>query len=192
MIRVNLLGLPKPKKRAPVVTLEGSRSLVLLVVVLVLVALVQFYRYGSLQAEETRLTMLIQDQQAEKVRLESIKIEVEKFTAQKELLLKRISIIEELKSKQSGPTRLLDMLGTTVAKTNTLWLTNFEQAGQNITIEGFALSTRAVADFLTNLKQSNAFTEVDLKETYQDINDKETPKFLFTVNGQLVATTPAT
>jgi len=120
MIRVNLLGLPKPKKRAPVVTLEGSRSLVLLVVVLVLVALVQFYRYGSLQAEETRLTMLIQDQQAEKVRLESIKIEVEKFTAQKELLLKRISIIEELKSKQSGPTRLLDMLGTTVAKTNTL------------------------------------------------------------------------
>jgi len=54
------------------------------------------------------------------------------------------------------------------------------------------LSTRAVADFLTNLKQSNAFTEVDLKETYQDINDKETPKFLFTVNGQLVATTPAT
>jgi len=82
MIRVNLLGLPKPKKRAPVVTLEGSRSLVLLIVVLVLVALVQFYRYGVLQEDEKKLAKTILDQQAEKIRLESIRGEVEKFAAQ--------------------------------------------------------------------------------------------------------------
>jgi len=106
--------------------------------------------------------------------------------------LKRINIIEGLKAKQSGPARLLDMLAATVSKTNSLWLTGFEQVGQKVTIEGVALSAKAVADFLTNLKQSNAFTEVDLKETFQDNAVKEMQKFVFTVNGQLVAATPAT
>ena len=91
MIRVNLLGLPKPKKRrVPVVTLEGWRSLVLLLVVLVLVAVVQFLRFGRLQDQDKKLSRLIQDRQAEKVRLEGIRSEYEKFSKQKELLQKRM------------------------------------------------------------------------------------------------------
>ena len=192
MIRVNLLGLPKPKKRAPVVTMEGSRSLILLLVVLALVVLVQFYRYGRLQTESTVLAKKVQDEQAEKLRLEGIRGAVEKFTSQKELLTKRINIIEGLKARQSGPARLLDMLADTVSKTDSLWLTSFEQAGQKITIEGMALNAKAVADFLTQLKESKAFSDVDLKETFQESPVKESQKFVFTVNGQLVGATPAT
>ena len=193
MIRVNLLGLPKPKKRrAPVVTLEVWRSLVLFVGLLCLVAVVQYVRYGRLQNEDKRLTKLVKDTQAEKVRLEGIRSEYERFSRQKELLTQRINIIEGLKAKQSGPAQLLTMLASTVTNTDSLWLTNFVQVGQKITMEGIALNAKAVADFLTHLKDSKAFSDVDLKETYQEPTGKEIPRFLFTVNGQLAGPTPTT
>lgn len=192
MIRVNLLGLPKKRQRAPVVTLQGGRSLVLLLVVVVLIAVMQVFRYGRLQQEDARLSKLIRDQQTEKVRLEGVKVEYEKLVKQKELLAKRTNIIEGLKSKQSGPSRLLTALATTVSNTETLWLTNYEQVGQKVTIEGVALSPKAVADFLTHLKESKAFSEMDLKETFQDSTAKDLQKFLFTVNGQLALQSPTT
>ena len=189
MIRVNLLGLPKARKRAraPVVTMEGSRSLILLVVVAVLVAGIQFYRYRSLQAENVRLGEEIQRLTAEKANLDRIKVEYETFSKRKELLTKRISIIEGLKAAQTGPVRLLNMLATTVANTDQLWLVAFEQIGRKVTIEGIAMNPKAVADFLTRLKSSRSFAEMDLKETLQDVNTKDMTIFTFTLNGELAA-----
>jgi Tfp pilus assembly protein PilN len=194
MIRVNLLGLPRPKKhRAPVVTMEGWGSLVVLAVVLLVVVGVQFLRYNRLQDEDKRLTKRVQDEQAEKVRLEGIRTDYDKFSKQKDLLTKRINIIEGLKAKQSGPSRLLTMLSSTVSNTDSLWLTSFEQSGQKITIEGVALNAKVVADFLTHLKDSKAFSDVDLKETSQETTPAgQISRFTFTVNGQLASTTPTT
>lgn len=192
MIRVNLLGLPKPKKRAPVVTLQGGRSLALLVVILVLVAVIQVFRYGRLQQQEKTLTKLVRDRQTEKIRLEGVRSEYEKLLKQKELLAKRTDIIEGLKEKQSGPSRLLDALATVVSDTDAVWLTNYELSGQKVTIDGFAFSAKAVADFLTLLKSIRAFSAIDLKETFQDNTVKDLRKFIFTVNGQLASPSPTT
>ncbi len=192
MIRVNLLGLPKRRKRAPVVTLQGGRSLALLIAVLVLVAIIQFIRYGRLQDDDKELSKLVLDRQTEKIRLEGVRSEYERLLKQKELLAKRTNIIEGLKAKQSGPARLLDALAGTVSDTDTLWLTNYEQTGQKVTIEGVAMSAKAVADFLTHLKESKAFSDMELKETFQDNTVKDLQKFLFTVNGQLASPPPTT
>jgi len=186
MIRVNLLGLPKPKKRAPTVTLEGRGPLVVLLVVLVLVGGWEYWRYGRLQQQGVDLDSQIRDLQAEKVRLEAVRAEYETFSKQTELLSKRIQIIEGLSARRSGPTQLLNTLATTVSQTNSLWLTGFEQVGQKITIEGVALNKRAVADFITHLLDSKAFSDVDLKETYQETGN-DIPKYLFTVNAEQVA-----
>ena len=99
MIRVNLLGLPKPKKRAAAVTFEGGRTLGILGVVLLLVAVVEYVHYGRLQERDKKLTVEIQQLQAEKARLEVIRADYEKFSRQKELLQKRIGIIEGLKAR---------------------------------------------------------------------------------------------
>ena len=186
MIRVNLLGLPKRKKRAPAVTMEGRVPLVVLLVVLVLVGGWEYWRYGHLQQQGVELDLRIRELQAEKVRLEAIRAEYETVSKQTELLSKRIRIIEGLSARRSGPTQLLDTLASTVSKTNSLWLTGFEQVGQKITIEGIALNKRAVADFITHLIDSKAFSDVDLKETYQETGN-EIPQFLFTVNAEQVA-----
>src|SRR3954470_11243771 len=114
MIRVNLLGLPKKKSRAPVVTLQGQRSIALLALIVVAVGAVQFYRFGKLQQEETRVTRLIRDRPAEKVRLEGVRGDYERLLKQKDQLAKRTNIIEGLKAKQSGPSKLLAMLVATV------------------------------------------------------------------------------
>lgn len=191
MIRVNLLGLSKPKKkRAAAVSIEGGRTLGVLAAVLLLVAGVEYFHYGRLQKQDKDLVVQIQKLQAEKSRLEVIRADYEKFSRQKELLQKRIGIIEGLKAKQAGPMHLLDTLASTVTHTDMLWLTNFDQAGQKITIEGVALNAKAVADFLTHLKDSKAFSEMDLKETFQDPAGKDIPRWTFTVNGQLASATP--
>jgi type IV pilus assembly protein PilN len=190
MIRVNLLGLPKPKKRAAAVSFEGGKTLGILAVVLLLVAGLEYVHYGRLQKLDKDLAVQVQKLQAEKTRLEVIRSDYERFSRQKELLQKRIGIIEGLKAKQAGPMQLLDTIATMVTHTDMLWLTNFDQAGQKITIEGVALSAKAVADFLTQLRESKAFSEMDLKETFQDPSAKDIPRFNFTVNGQLANPAP--
>ena len=190
MIRVNLLGLPKPKKRATAVSIEGGRTLGILAVVLLLVAGVEYFHYGRLQKQDRDLAVQIQQLQAEKTHLEVIRSDYDRFSRQKELLQKRIGIIEGLKAKQAGPMHLLDTLATTVTNSDMLWLTNFDQAGQKITIEGVALNAKAVADFMTQLKESKAFSEMDLKETFQEPSAKDIPRFNFTVNGLLANAAP--
>lgn len=190
MIRVNLLGVSRKKARAiraPVITLGGGRALIILVVVLVAVGAGQYWRYQGLQAAGVDLDKQKQQLEAEKADLSRIRSEYETFSQRKELLTKRINIIEGLKAQQAGPVNLLGVLSSTASATDSLWLTTFEQSGQTVTIEGVALNTRAVADFMSRLASSQAFSVVDLKETAQDVSDKETVKFNFTLNGQLKA-----
>ncbi|MBI3896061.1 MAG: PilN domain-containing protein [Acidobacteria bacterium] len=192
MIRVNLLGVGRAKKKraaiaAPTITLGGGRTLILLVVVLVAVAGMQYWRYRGLQSESAGLDTQKQQLEREKADLARIRAEYDTFSQRKDELTRRINIIEGLKAQQTGPINLLDMLSSTVSATDSLWLTAIEQAGQNLTIEGVALNARAVADFMTRLAASQMFSEVDLKEAFQDTSDRETVKFNFTLIGQLKA-----
>ena len=189
MIRVNLIGVQRARRRvrAPVVTMEGRSGLIILAVVLVVVVLAQFYRYQSLQDESARLDQEIQRLNQEKTELARVRSEVDTLTQRKELLLRRINIIEGLKAGQTGPVQLLAVLASTVSSTDALWLTAFEQSGQGVTIEGVALNVKAVADFLTRLKSTGMFSAMDLKETSQDTAAKDVTTFVFTFNGQLAA-----
>lgn len=197
MIRVNLMGLPKKRMgrraRAPIMPVGGGLALVLLVGVLAAVAGYQYFvTYRGYQQEIVQLDMAIATLQREAADLSRIKAEYDTFSKRKELMTKRINVIEALKAKQSGPVQLLTTLASAVVSTDSLWLTGFAQTGQTITIEGTALNVKAVADFITRLINTRLFSDVDLKETAQDVADKEIEKFGFTVNGRLVAPAPTT
>ena len=195
MIRVNLMGLPKTRKRAraPIMPVGGGLALALLVGVLVAVAGYQYFvRYQGFQQQIAQLNMDIATLEREAADLTRVRAEYDTFSKRKELLTKRINVIEGLKAKQAGPVQLLTTLASAVVGTDSLWLTSFTQTGQTITIEGTALNVKAVADFMTRLINTRIFAVVDLKETAQDTADKEMEKFLFTVNGQLAAPAPTT
>ncbi len=193
MIRVNLLGLPKKIKRgAPVITLEGTSIMILFAVVVVAVLGMQYWRYSSLQAEGVDLNANIQQLERERADLRPIREQYDEFTEQKTELERRIAIIHALEERRSGPARLLTMLATTVANTESLWLTSFEQSGQSVSIEGIALNMPAVANFLTELQDSQAFSNVEMEEAYEDSAVKEVKNVIFRFSAELVAAAPAT
>jgi type IV pilus assembly protein PilN len=194
MIRVNLLGVAKAKKRrvrAPVIEPGGGLMLGLLVGVIVVVAAVQWWRYGQLQQQAQQLDSDIQRLTLEKAELAQVQAQYETFSRRKELLQARINIIEQLKAQQSGPVIMLNTLASSVSSTESLWLTGFEKTGPSISVTGMALSMRAVADFMTRLISSSTFSDVSLRETVQE-SGREGQNFTFTVEAQVTPPAPAT
>ena len=193
MIRVNLLGLPRKVKRgAPVITLEGTPIIILFAVVLLLVLGVQYWRYSGLLAEGVVLDEQIQELTEEEQRLAAIRARYDTNIARRDHLERRIAIINGLEERRSGPATLLTMLATTVSNTESLWLTGFDQTGQNISIQGIALNMPAVANFLTELKNSQAFSNVEMEEAYEDSAAKEVKNVIFRFTAELAAEAPTT
>jgi len=192
MIRVNLLGVAKAKKRrvrAPIIEPGGGLVLGLLFGVIIAVAAVQYYRYGKLVEEGTQLDQQVQRLTAEKAELAQVQAQYETFSKRKELLQARINIIEALKAQQAGPVILLNTLASSVSATESLWLTGFQKTGAKVTVSGMALSMRAVADFMTRLKASNTFADVNLKETTQE-TARDSQNFTFTVETEIAPPAP--
>jgi len=192
MIRVNLMGLPKERKRvrAPLITFEGGVPLILLAIVILGVAGYAYMQHNRLQTQIMELTENKDMLTRELADLQRIKEEYDSNVARREAFQARINVIEALQARQSGPVDLLSTLASAVANTDSLWLTAFTQAGQTVTIEGTALNVKAVADFLTRLLNARVFSTVDLQEASQNPAQRDVDEFSFTLNGQL-ATPPA-
>ncbi len=91
-------------------------------------------------------------------------------------------MIDQLRASQSGyPMNLLNTVGDTVSSTEEVWLSTMKDQGANISIEGMALSTDAVANLIANLQKTGYFKNIEIKETYQDESVKDMQAFQFTL-----------
>jgi type IV pilus assembly protein PilN len=195
MIRVNLLGEDKKKKKRsamPAISVApagGGMILGLLLGVIVIAAAVQWYRLGKLKDAGVELDKQVAELTREKAELAQVQSQYETFSKRKELLTARINVIEQLKAQQAGPVLLLTALATSVSSQDTLWLTNVEKKADKLTLNGTALSMKAVADLMTRLQGSKQFKAVDLKETSQDTGQADVETFRFALD--LTMDTPA-
>ena len=121
--------------------------------------------------------------EGEKARLEQLKTQVDEFERQKAVLQQRINVIEELQRNRTGGQELLDALANTVTRTDTLWLTSLDRKGDGLTIQGTAGSINAVANFITQLKHSGYFDQVEIKESTQDTKNAAVQTFNFHADG---------
>jgi Tfp pilus assembly protein PilN len=94
---------------------------------------------------------------------------------------RRVDVIDGLRASQSGPVNLLAMLGETVNNTEAVWLNKMDDSGPSVNLEGFALSTGAVANLIANLQKTGYFKNVEIKETFQDETVKDMQAFQFTL-----------
>jgi Tfp pilus assembly protein PilN len=94
---------------------------------------------------------------------------------------RRVDVIDSLRAAQSGPVNLLAMLGETVNGTEAVWLRSMDDTGPNVSLEGTALSTDAVANLMANLQKTGFFKNIEIKETYQDDAIKDMQAFQFTL-----------
>lgn len=195
MIRINLLGVPKKTSRgrrasttAAVGGGEGSSTVVLALVFVgalaVLIGLAQVW----VQHEHDRLEKDLQKALLENQRLAEVKAKYEASKKKADLYERRVRVIDELKTAQSGPVNLLNLVADTVNSTDAVWLETMTNDGKTLNFTGMALSPNAVADLMANLRKSGAFKTVEIKETLQDASIKEVQAFKFELNCEVAPT----
>src|SRR5579862_6548599 len=168
MIRINLLGQTRPKAAKQAVPLEATLQIVLGVAAVAVAAVVLSVVYFSQKRQLDDTNRRIQQLQAEKASLQQIKQDVDRFESQKSVLQQRVDVIETLQRNRSGGQDLLQMVANTVVRTDALWLTSMTRTGDSLSVEGEAASINAVANFITELKRSGYFDNVEIQTAKED------------------------
>ena len=127
---------------------------------------------------------------AEKASLQQIKQEVDRFEAQKTVLQQRIDVIETLQKNRTGGQELLEMVASTVVHVDSIWLTSLNRTGNSIELQGESASINSVANFITQLKRSGYFDNVEIKSAAEDDIVPSVETYNFSMSAS-IATTPA-
>src|SRR5271154_6245560 len=192
MIRINLLGQARPKATKTTVPLEATIQIVFLLVALGLAGVVLGITYYQQKRELDATNAKIASLRAEKANLQAIKADVDRFESQKAVLQQRINVIETLQKNRTGGQELLQMVANTVVRVDSLWLTSLERKGDNLDIKGQAGSINAVANFITQLKRSGYFNNVEIKEAEETDLVKSAQTFGFQMTADVMHAPPPT
>src|SRR5512147_2930325 len=118
MIRINLLGVPKPKKgkRAAVPSMggEGPNPMLVGVVVLLVGAVAMGGWWWKLNSDAKAIAQRMEVANRKYQALQVVKAKFEDRQRQADLYQRRIKVIDDLRAAQSGPAELLTMVGDTV------------------------------------------------------------------------------
>jgi len=185
MIRINLLGQARPKAARRPVDTGAAMPLVFIGAGVLLGILFLFYFYHSWQTQLADETKRIKTLQGQKTELEQIKLQVEAFEKQKDLLKRRVDTIEQLQKDRTGGQELLDQVANTVSRAENLWLTSMTKKGTVVSFEGSSASLNSVANFITALKRSGYFQKIEIKESKQDDKNTSIQTFLFSINAEI-------
>jgi type IV pilus assembly protein PilN len=187
MIRINLLGAPKPKgKKSAAITMPsmdfnvGSPAM-LAAAVVVIVALLNGGYWYMLDREKKSIAEQMQRAEAKNRELADIKARYLERQKQADAYKRRVDVIDQLRQNQTGPVSLLAMIGDTVNGTEAVWLNSMQDQGASVAIDGTALSSDAVANLITNLQKTTFFSNIEIKESYQDDTIKDMQAFQFTL-----------
>jgi Tfp pilus assembly protein PilN len=197
MIRINLLGVPKPRKgkrpSAPRISLpsEGLGTFVIVVVILAATAGANGLWYWQMKRQSAKLDDQIRSADVEYQRLALVKQKYAEREKERNLYQARVDVVDKLRKEQSGPVTLLTTVGGTVDHTDGIWLISMTDDGTNINLKGEALSIHAIANLIRNLTKTGYFRTVEIKESFQDDAVKDMQSFQFTLQCQKGLTPPA-
>ena len=188
MIRINLLGTPKPKNRrpgapaAPAIEIGDVGSpMVKILVAILLAAVVNGYEWYYLNHKAQTIATKMAVAEQENRALSDVKAKYLDRQKQADNYKRRVDVIDSLRAAQHGPVDLLNTIGDTINGTEAVWLSTMKDQGGSIAIEGMALSTDAVANLISNLQKTGYFKNIEIKETYQDEQVKTMQAFQFTL-----------
>jgi type IV pilus assembly protein PilN len=90
----------------------------------------------------------------------SLTTEVTKAKEAQKTLQEKLNIINSLRKEKAGPAKVLDELS--IDKPEKIHLESVKKEGSKLGIEGIALDDETIANFMTNLRKSKLFKNVDL------------------------------
>jgi len=169
MIRINLAPPETRHRRRSFNLPVPSMNLGLLFGVLVVLAAGGIgYFWWSLGAEETQIAGEVDRLNRE---LQSLKATLGQSAGVKAQLAeakRRVGVLEDLTKGQGKSIILLDAFIDTVPRD--LWITSLEQKESQLKLSGTAFSTAAVSDFMSNLKSSGKFKDVEIVVSRQALD----------------------
>ena len=191
MIRINLVGKAKQKSKRSAVTTSAmefesagspnSSSAMAAIIVLAITAVSIWWYQNQLNNQALEIKKQMDAAQREAQQLAQTKARFEQRQAVRDEYEQRVRIIDSLRASQSGPVELLTMVSATVNNTDEVWLVAMSDAGANVNVDGTALSSNAVANLMTNLMKTGYFKTVEIREAYQDENEKKVQAFNFSL-----------
>jgi Tfp pilus assembly protein PilN len=188
MIRINLLGSPKPKgKKGPAFNMPTFEvgnlggPLVQVAAVLVIAGALNFGYWYQLDRERKSIEVRALVAEQKNRELAAVKVKYLERQRQADSYKHRVDVIDQLRANQSGPVSLLAMIGDTVNSTEAVWLNSMQDQGASVAIDGTALSSDAVANLISNLQKTGFFRNIEIKESYQDDGVKDMQAFQFTL-----------
>ena len=190
MIRINLLGSPKPKGKksaGPALSMPSfelgnwAGPLAQVAVVLLIAGALNFGYWYQLDREKKSIEVQTRIAEQKNRTLSDIKVHYLERQKQAEAYKRRVDVIDQLRKNPSGPVDLLSMISDTVNGTEAVWLNSMQDTGASVAIDGTALSSDAVANLISNLQKTGFFRNIEIKETYQDDGIKEMQAFQFTL-----------
>jgi type IV pilus assembly protein PilN len=188
MIRINLLGAPKPKNKknaaASMPSFEVGNlggPLVQVAAVLLIAGAVNFGYWYQLDREKKSIELQARVAEQKNRELADIKVRYLERQRQADSYKRRVDVIDQLRANQTGPVNLLSMIGDTVNNTEAVWLNSMQDQGGSVAIDGTALSSDAVANLISNLQKTGYFRNIEIKESYQDEAVKDMQAFQFTL-----------
>jgi type IV pilus assembly protein PilN len=155
MAKINLLPWRSERRKLrqkEFVTMLGSAAGA---AVLLSIFIVMYYN-GQIQGQEERNAYL----QQEIAEVEKQITEIDELDRKKANLLKRKEVIEQLQASRSQMVHLFDELVRTIPEG--VRLNSIKQAGEVLTLEGFAQSNARVSSYMRNLEASGWMTSPDL------------------------------
>ncbi|OQX55902.1 MAG: hypothetical protein B5M54_00330 [Candidatus Aminicenantes bacterium 4484_214] len=185
MIRINLL---KPEKKeireAPAVGPPESKErkriayypFIYLLLILACVALF-LHQKSALSREQD----LLRTAQQEKEALKDVEKKLQELEDQKNLLERKITLINSLKAVQDRSVRIMDEISKNIP--DWVWLTDLNFNGTIVEVKGRALSNNLIADFIYNLEQSPYLEKVELiSSTQRRVQSDQFLEFSLTLN----------
>lgn len=176
MIRVNLLGTKEAPMGGGAPTMmdvgpvggggSEKRGVVVAVAIMGLAVAAIVVQWLAATREINQLDEKINQLTAEKNRLAPIIAEVQKYQAKLAELEEKEKLIERLKSEREGPVRMLDSLSAELP--DFVWLTQLQEKGHQVTIDGMAASYVSIADYIRKLEDSDWFQNVELIDAKVD------------------------
>lgn len=155
MIKINLILARKDKKK---VGMRKEFIILILSAVLLLIGLglIQW----MLGKEKENTLAQISNTKKDIAYYKSLTTEVEKKKEEQKMLQNRLNIIDSLRREKASPAKVLDELS--IDKPEKIHLESVKKEGSKLGIEGIALDDETIANFMTNLRKSKLFKNVDL------------------------------
>jgi Tfp pilus assembly protein PilN len=167
MMKINLLGQEASESKMPVGATAARQALVFVVALAVSMSTVGFVGYYW-SHQTSQVQSALRREQIRQKELASVRDQNQEYQRQLKTLEERIQTIQKLQTRRQGPVKLMEGLGEAVNRTRDLYLLQVTPEGNLLHIIGEASRVPAIATFVKALMTSPQFSDVKLRQYYQD------------------------